>query len=399
MLAGTVVSLLRQPGAGALSTLWAEDGQVFLSEAARYGPLAAFAHSYAGYFHLVPRLLAAPAAVLPAGWAAAVVSGSAALCTALVALLVYVASGEHLSAPLSRLLVSAVVVLVPLGQDDVLNSIANLHWYGLYALFWVLVWTPRGRAGQVLGAVVVLLVAGSDILAVGYLPLAAFRAVRRPAGRDRERYATVLAGLLALGLAVQVAGLLTGSSSRTLAPNPVRALTGYAARAVPDALLGQRFVGTRVDRHALVLAAVAWLLLGCAAAVALLARRTGLVRPAWPLAVAAALHSVALYVLPVVLSGVATPRYAVAPAMLLVTALAAVLQPARSRVPLYLLAALLAVVCVVNLRVHNARADGPRWGGALDRARHACASGARTVDVPVPPSGSTVRLPCGYVRP
>jgi hypothetical protein len=211
----------------------------------------------------------------------------------------------------------------------------------------------------------------------------------------------VLAALLGLGVAVQVAGLLTGSSSRQLSPNPVRGLKGYVVRAVPDALLGQRWLGTHVGGTGLALAALAWLILAAAAVVVW--RR--LVAPAWPLALAAAVHSVALYVLPVLLSGVATPRYAVAPAMLLIAALVALLQPDGAARPtaIYALAALLAVVCAVNLRVDNLRAHGPRWSDSLDKARPSCMDSgpANVTEIPIPPPDSppwTVKLPCRYVR-
>src|SRR6266516_3366799 len=58
VLAGTVIVVLRQPGAGALDTVWAEDGTVFLADAVNRSPLDALATSYAGYYHLLPRLLA-----------------------------------------------------------------------------------------------------------------------------------------------------------------------------------------------------------------------------------------------------------------------------------------------------------------------------------------------------
>ena len=71
VVAGTVVSLLRQGGAGALDTVWAEDRQIFLSQAHELGPVPALATSYAGYFHEMPRLTAALAAALPVSAAAA----------------------------------------------------------------------------------------------------------------------------------------------------------------------------------------------------------------------------------------------------------------------------------------------------------------------------------------
>jgi hypothetical protein len=408
--AGTAVGLLRQPGAGALDTIWAEDGDVFLGEAVRQGPLDALVTSYAGYFHAVPRLMAAIASLFPAGAASAVLALEAALAVSLLAVLVFVASGSHLTTPLSRVLVSAVVVVVPLAQGDVLNSIANFHWYGLYALFWLLIWTPSRPSGRAVAVAVTFLVAASDIIAVVFIPLALWRALRRPgagtdserseqspAGGGREMHGVALAGGLGAGLLIQFAGVLGGSSDRDLAPDPVLSVTGFLLRAVPAPLIGERWLGDSVDARWVALAAVAWLVVVAALLVAY-TRRT---RPAWTLAVVAGLHAAALYIVPVLLAGTATPRYAVAPAMLVVTALAALLQPAGSRLPLYALTALLALVAAVNLRVDNPRADGPLWSEELDRARAACATGG-TAEIPIAPRGETppwqVRVPCDYLR-
>ncbi|MFF0373984.1 hypothetical protein [Actinoplanes missouriensis] len=393
VVAAVAVGLLRQPGPGALDTVWAEDGSVFYSQAVAEGPWAALTTSYAGYFHVVPRLLAALAAAFPPEAAAVVLAGSAALCTALLALLVFVAGAAHLPSLLSRVLVSAVVVVVPVAQDEVLNSIANFHWYGLYALFWVFLWSPRGRAGQVVAVATVLLVATSDILVLAYVPLAVFRAI------GRDRLGRIMAGALGLGLAVQMLGLLAGSSSRELAPDPVTAVAGFLLRAVPAPLVGQRWLGADLNARWVLLAGFAWLVVVAALLVA--ARRV--TRPLWLLAAVAALHSAALYLLPVLLSGVAAPRYAVAPAMLVVVALVALLQPAPggTPVPLYALTGLLTVIALVNLRIDNPRADGPAWSAELDRAQAACATDGRQAALAVAPRTNppwTVTMRCEDVE-
>lgn len=396
--AGTAVSLARQPGPGALNTVWAEDGQIFLGQAVDDGPLPALGTSYAGYYHLIPRIVAGLTALAPAGAAAVLLAVAAALLVAGAAVLVYTASAAHLRTPLARSLAAAVVVVVPLAQQELPNSIANLHWYGLYALFWMLIWTPHGRSGRIVAATVVLAVAASDILALAFVPLALARFLHRPGGR-RDRFGTLLAGLLALGLSLQFLGLASGSSSRQLTPDPALAVSGFVLRAVPGALIGERWLGASVDAGWLTLAAVAWLLVTLAVILAL--RR--LTRPGWTLAGVAGLHAAALYALPVLLSGTATFRYAAAPAMLVVTALAALLLPGtgtRGRIPLYVLATLLLVVCAVNLRVHNPRADGPTWSSELDRARTACADGRPTADLAIPPLDDHhwhTTLPCPYL--
>jgi hypothetical protein len=375
--AAVAVGLLRQLGPGALNTIWAEDGSIFYAEAVQKGPWAALTTSYAGYFHAVPRLLAAIASIFPPSAAATVLAAGAALIVALLALLVYVASAAHLTSTVARIVVSALVVVVPVAQDEVLNSVANFHWYGLYVLFWVFLWSPRSRAGQVVAVAAVLLVATSDILVLAYVPLALFRFFHKEEGRLGK----ILGGALALGLVVQFIGLATGSSERELDPNPVRAAVGYLLRAVPAPLIGQRWLGHQIGARWVALAAVAWLLVAVAFVVAL----RGLTRPAWVLAGAAVIQSAALYVLPVVLSGVAAPRYAVAPALLVVVALVAILRPKQGNaVPLSVLAGFLAVIALVNLRIDNPRAHGPAWDAELDKARATCAPGA-TAAIPIAP--------------
>jgi hypothetical protein len=393
VLAGAAVSLLRQPGTGALDTVWAEDGEIFLADAVNEPLPEALASSYAGYFHLGPRLLAELAALTPAGWDAAMLAVCAALVTAALAVLVYVASAAHLRSPVARTVAAAVVVVAPLAQDDIPNSIANLHWPALYALFWVLLWSPDRWPGRTAGLVTTALVVTSDILVLGLLPLAILRAAVR-----RDRYSAALAAVFSLGIALQLLGLFTGASSRETDLNPVRAAVGYVLRAVPGALAGHRWLG---DDHTsprwLLLAALAWLLV-LAAVVVAWRRRPRLNRPMWTLAVVAAVHSVALYVLPVLLSGVAPERYAYAPAMLLVVALLALCSHRSAQLALV---GLLAVVCLVNLRVPNLRADGPSWSEELDQGRATCAEQVATgARLRLPPADNSwyAELPCDYVR-
>ncbi|MET7424111.1 hypothetical protein [Dactylosporangium sp. NPDC005555] len=389
LAAGTVASILRQPGPGALDTIWAEDGEIFLTQAVRDGA-GAFTTSYAGYYHLVARLVAGVAALVPPAQAAAALAIGAALVTTVFAIAAYGLSGEYIGSVVGRLVVSVPVAVLPMAQGDVLNSPANLHWTGLYVLFWFLLCRPASTAGKVLACAGIVLVVGSDILTGVYLPLVAF-----VLWFHRDRYAVVKAVAFVVPLAVQVLGLLTGASEREgLAPDPVRAVTGFVLRAVPTALFGERWVGQTVSTRSLLFAALAWLLLG---AVLVLGLRK-VVRPRWTLVIAAGVHSALVYVAPVALSGIATPRYNVAPALLVLVTLVALLNDV---IGVRVLAALLLVVCAVNFRVDNARADGPDWHTGLRGAEAACAADpAGTVSVEVTPlaaPGWHVALPCDYV--
>jgi hypothetical protein len=121
-------------------------------------------------------------------------------------------------------------------------------------------------------------------------------------------------------------------------------------------------------------------------------------RPRWTLVIAAGVHSALVYIAPVALSGIATPRYNVAPALLVLVTLVALLNDVTG---VRALAALLLVVCAVNFRVDNARADGPDWHTGLRGAEVACATdpaATATVEVAPPAApGWHVALPCDYV--
>lgn len=409
LVAGTVASLLRQPGAGALDTVWAEDGRIFLEDAYD-DPAGSLTEPYAGYLHVVPRLLAWLAAALPASLAAEALAVAAALVTAALAAVVFIASRGHVAAPLARLAVAAPVVLAPLAQGEVPNSIANLHWPALYASCWVLLWNPRGRGGRWTVVLVLALTALSDLLVVALLPLALLR-LRAVPGWTGRAPALALGG----GVALQVFVKATAGASRDLDPtaDPVLLLGGYVLRVVPTALFGERWVGTDLSGSPRVLGSAA----AAAAIVAALAWLAMRRRATGPLVAAAVLlaHSVVFWVLPVGLSGLATPRYVLAPALLLVAAVvvlataatgrpgAAVVQFAtRQRItrigPLLALGALLAVVAALNFRVDNARAEGPAWDAQLRTTAAACSDAPdRAVRVPVSPRAGdlwSVAVPC-----
>jgi hypothetical protein len=376
---------------GALDTIWAEDGTIFLTGAFPSGVWDALWSPYAGYAHLVPRALAEVAVLFPTPWAAAVMAIEAALLTALMALLVFHASSCHLQGLVRRLVAAAPVVGVPLAQGDLPNAVANLHWPALYVVFWMLLWIPRGPVGVAVSAAALGLTAGSDVLVVVFVPLAVVRL-----WMVRSWRGWVPVGALAAGLAAQVSVRLLNDASRDLAPelDPVRLAGGVAGRLVPLSLMGERWAGMPgASAQFLLAAATAW-----AAVVAVLwvSRRGG---DGVDLAVVAAGHALVLYLLPSMATGVFTARYAVAPAMLLLVAGAALLGPAQlgarpGRVVAAGVGGLLLVVVAVNLRVDNQRADGPSWSTMVDNSAAQCEDSRTSVVLPISPRGWTARVPC-----
>ena len=402
VVAGTLLSLGRVRHPGAFDSLFAEDGAVFLHDAWNRPFGDALLRPYNGYVHVGPRLLAEVAALAPVRWSPAVLTVQAALVTALLGLCVYAGSAAHLRHPLARLVVAVPAVALPWSpgfyggeSGPVDNNVATLQFPALYATFWMLLWTPPRLAGRIAAALVVAATAASSLLAVVFVPLAAYRfAVRR------DRHSALLAGLLAAGAAVQAAALVLGPGRDVSRArfDPAWVLTEYVTTLVPRAVLGDRWLDPpsahRLEHLALV--ALAWLV---PAGVAWFAVRR-LTAPAFRLAAVAAAHSFVLFGGQVAAHGSVPARYVVAPALLLLAALVALVRPGPAA-PLAALAVLVAVACVANLRADTYRTKATPWHERVAQAQARCAADPalrayRTIDMPA--FAWATDIPCQLVR-
>ncbi len=407
VVVGTAVSLARTAGTGPFQTIFEEDGH-FLLQFALFRPAwYDLFRPFVGYFQVLPRLMADVATVLPISWAAAVMSIEAAVVTALLTLAVYVASGAHFPHRLARLLVSAPMLFSATAENNVAeiyNRPATVQFFLAYALFWLLLWVPQRRAGRIVLICVLGLAAFSTFLVVLLIPLALLRLYVR-----RNGTSLTLLAFLAAGAALQIGGLYHGLSDRAFTVpryQPLWALSSYVVWAVPHSLLGYRLewrVTDVVHADLLWLIVVPWLIIAAVVTVAL--RR--LTRPAWLFAIVAAAHSALLACATVMANGVITQRYLLPVAMLLLTALTAMLlpsqrfSPALARTPLVLLAALVFIISAFNYRWDNTyRAHSPRWSSQIERAAEACqVPGRREVQIKTGPEAtySLVIVPCHVI--
>ncbi|MGI8665750.1 MAG: hypothetical protein ACR2N4_06950 [Jatrophihabitans sp.] len=310
-------------GAGAgRGALWAEDGAVFLQQAYRTGVWRSVSVQYAGYLHLVPRLVTAVVIRLPLSWQGVGVHLVAAGVQSLVALACYVALADHLSQRWARLLVAVTVIAVPVGPETT-GNLANLQWYLMFGAGIVLLWTPRGRAGWT--ALCALVLAATMSSPFGFVILAG--ALLRYA-LVRARATLVVLGVAAAGFAGQTAAMLHAPPRFPGQPthhqfNLVILARGYLSRVLGDGVFGVQ----RLPLHQPQRTITAGLLV-LAAAVLLVAILLSRGRPvAGTMIGAAAALSVLSYLLPVVLAGPpldnawGDSRYYVTPALYAETAL------------------------------------------------------------------------------
>jgi len=407
VVAGTAVGLARVGGHGPFDSIWAEDGMIFVTDALNMSFMDAVTTSMNGYFHLIPRVFAEVTTFLPVSWAAAVMTIEAALTSALLSVLVYVASGSHVNSTVIRLLAAAPLVVAPVGQGgvghdggSVIDNLATLQFELMYALFWLMLWVPAGRVGRIIAPTVVLLVALSTPLSAIGLPLLAIRLLVRRDGTGL----LMMVGLV-IGAAVQYGGLALGYSSRGdighTRVDPVWVAKEYVGWSIPNALLGETWwrqtVRHTTEHRALV--AAAWLLVLAIVAAALLK----VTRPRWHVAIAAFGYSLLLTGIELASLGATADRYLYTPGLLAIAGLAALLPPAGpawrgpGNVPVFVLATVLVVVCGANFRVDNHRAFAGSWTTAVDQAREQCADGTKsevTISTHTKSRYWTATIPC-----
>ncbi|MFN2557681.1 MAG: hypothetical protein ABR592_12610 [Nitriliruptorales bacterium] len=402
-----VAPVMRQVGASALETIWAEDGRVFLQSALLQGPVEAVSSLYAGYLHLVPRLVAEVAALLPLGQVSEAITLAANGVAALCALAVFVATRPFLRSSGVRALLAVSLVLVPTAGVEVLNNVANVQWYLLVASFWLLLWRPPSILGAVGASVLLVATALSAPLSVLLVPLALGRLVVTPRGRS-----AVPAWLFGIAVVLQ---LMAASSSLSQPGSfggaPGTMLLAYAQRVAAAAFLGQRIGGTLWARIGWPLPLVATVVL---AAMLILGLTVGARQTRGLLFVTAA-YSLGFFLATTFLRGNAEGllwpqnashanggRYTVVPLLLIYGMVAAFLEGLRLRGRQGLLRSVQVMVLVVaavavlgDFRLRNGRSGGPLWEEALEGARPACPTHLdRTVPVAITPPGWTVDVPC-----
>ena len=238
--AGAAVSLTRTSGPGALNSTWIEDAGNFLQDGLNHSVATTFSTQMNGYYDVVPRAITAVAVAFPVAWAPGIMSAAAAAEYALFGLIVYIASGPFLRNPWLRLLVAVPAFVVPVGYTQVNNDLATVQFIALYGLFWLLLWRPATRAGQVCAPLIMLGTTLTSILPVFFAPLLAARLIA-----DRSKTAIAVAVCWAAGLLAQWSVQLRGMSNRTsgLFTSPLWILGNYVTRAVPRAIFGELALG------------------------------------------------------------------------------------------------------------------------------------------------------------
>lgn len=408
----TVVSLVRQNGPGALDSIWAEDGLTFYQATFHQDAFHALFTANNGYLQLLPRLVVPLIALFPIAWAAALLSIVGALISSACALLVYHASAALIPSRVARLCFAVPTAVLMYGQSDVGNDVVNAQWYLIYTAFWMMLWNPRTRARRVLAGIVVFLAIGSDPLASMFAPLVALRLWSRPWRESAWQFGGVVAGVLLQGVAIIRGSLSTRPPTHDY--SLPFALDGYARYVTGTTLASTRELGD-IGLPRTIEAQVIGILAVLVIAVAALLWNRAANRL---LALVCAAFSLLFFCLTTMQDGFYAARYAVPPALLLLTALAVLCAPTRAAsghvgetakrwvtarwamrtsVPLAVLCVLIGANLAANYYGGSkAREISPSWSSQVDRARAGCrVPGTMSARLQTAPGGGwSVTAPC-----
>jgi hypothetical protein len=236
--AGFVVALLRIPSRS-LELLWAEDAGVFL-EAAYVLPVGeAIGTGYAGYAHLVPRVIAAAcAAWIPIDQIPIATSVIMAALTSALGLAVFFFSRAHVSSPVARGLAWVLVVAAPVAGLEIALSTANFQWYLLLGGFWAVFGRRPGVTSVVASTLILVCAIGSSAIALLFVPFAVWRALRFRTVAD-----AIPAGGAVAAAIFQLVVVFTSSRERGgRSLNPFNFVGNYAVEVVGGTWVGPQVV-------------------------------------------------------------------------------------------------------------------------------------------------------------
>jgi hypothetical protein len=221
--------------ARAWNSLWAEDGGVFLTNAYQRSLVGNLFRPHAGYYQVICRLLAQPAAHLPVAWAAPWMAWSAAGVVAICSLIVWDRAGQVTRHRVAQVAIAVLVPLLPQAVFEVSGVVADLQWYLIYTLFWVLIVPPKSLKGCVLAGLFAALVGLSDPLAGLMLAAAAVGWWRSGRG-----WRPVVAPAC-LGVAL-VAQLIVHSATQTSSVDLAALPDIYVLRVLTSGLVGDHLL-------------------------------------------------------------------------------------------------------------------------------------------------------------
>jgi len=407
----TVTMVVRPDGVPTWRTLWAEDGTRFLLGAIGSPGPGPWLEPYAGYLHLIPRMVGSLAVRFPLVDAAAAFAVASGVVAGGALVLLAVGLRRWLPAAWMQAALVVAVAAPPAVAGETAANAANLHWYLTLGLTGLALLRPGRLPAALLAAAVAAAFALSDpfatFVAVLAIADAAWRTVTGP--RDLRTAAATwpVPIAIAAGAAMQVHTMIAAPRRPAawveLPQDDI--LTRYVRHVVRDGVSPEILAGVTDDTLLLVVASTAAVLLGLVVAAAGARRGVGSHAVIGTLLVAA---SPGVFALNLRVNHVVADRYAAVPVALLVAGLLVLAAgvPWVGRWLFLATAAAVVTLGMLSFATHPLRGAGPDY---LAEARRAAGTqcpvaefSARVQISPAPLDGSRPRwftkLPCARIH-
>lgn len=190
----SLVSLLRRPDAFTNPQFWAEDGSVFFTEQNAMG-CKAILHPYAGYLHLIPRLVAGFADVFPLAHTPLIYNLAANILLSICCAWIALPSFRHLIRSDTRRAFLALLFAATPMAGSCYHNLTNVQWPLMLWAFLVTLQPVEGRSARIALLVAYAFTALTAVCAVIFIPIWLLRAVL--VQKDR-RYAIGMIAILVL---------------------------------------------------------------------------------------------------------------------------------------------------------------------------------------------------------
>jgi hypothetical protein len=414
IVATAFLSFLRLPSS-VWDTVWAEDGPVFLRQAmSGSGPSSIFA-PYEGYLHVLPRLFGAVIVrFIPVEDFAIGLAFASCLVVAVVAFLTFHCASALSSNVWVRLAWAAIPVLLSVGPYEILGNTANIHWYLLWLMPWLLLKPARSRPEGVMLFLAALLSALTEVISVVFLPLVLLR-IRR-----KEFWPARIGLVIGAGFQIYTTFLYPRSPSNGHPLDPMSVVVGWFINVAGVVFFGSsRNMGINILNFGAGPVVLAFLPIVAALAYLLLRANRGhrflalfFVTASfgvWAACLVANPGGQFDYVHFTESDWAASilTRYSAIPAMFILALfplLADSIQGTRARASAGVLVAFFVLLLTSYFPTQVAREQGPSWRAGVRMSLEACI-GARndeTRSVQVSPIGwskSGVEIPCSRLRP
>lgn len=411
---GIALQLAPRPAGWPLEYLFAEDGQVFLTEALRDGG-SSLLQTYAGYLHFMPRSIALTCSsyVSPAGYVMCT-GVAAALVKAVAFAIAWPVLAAYARSWAWGLAAASAFLFIPVGNLEVLGNITNLRWFLVAGALFALLGVFRGWPMALLATVFTFAATMSDPLAFALAPLALWRLIAER-GWVRLPSLGALLGTVVHLLHIQPGARGERGTALDLVANPLDTAAQLLIRGPVAAQYGmnwtQEFLRFGVLPTVATLALTAFL-------IAAAWKTRGLFGEAWGLAVA--LVIVAGVLLLAVLSFPASyiafseiwspsqpSRYSAFAALFLTPAMVLVMSIAwRGGTRLWQKATVVLVgLTLVAAVMSDGRGDprhssGSTWAAMLSETRELCSEGVGDIELPNVPDyeGWRTTIQCEWLE-